>query len=352
MFKKTVALLLTLMLPCSVLAADELNDRKVANGYVDASESVQLTAPYSGTVLQHALRIGDEVAAGDTLMTLMTQILTAPADGKVTAVFVQPGEDASAATAIYGAAVSMEESYNQVMDANTLGAYNDDDNKQLHVGETLYFKSDKANKTEGSGIVTMVQGKAYRVEIREGHFDLNEQLTLYRSSDYKDKEKVGKGTVQTKAPLSLTASGIVTELLVQPGDTVAKGQALLRLTSADADWYASPGITAPEAGVITQIAAASGQQVWKGQLLMKLASPSKLEIVAEIDEADLRHLQIGDFLPVTLDMDPEKVLQGQITSIAKVGVTRQNAAYFDVHLKISGADLTYGASASVYLPKD
>ena len=66
---------------------------------------------------------------------------------------------------------------------------------------------------------------------------------------------------------------------------------------------------------------------------------------------DLGGLRVGDKLPVTLDTDESRVLTGTVTGISALGVTRQNAAYYTVHLTVEGAELMLGQSASVYLPK-
>ena len=46
----------------------------------------------------------------------------------------------------------------QQMQASTTGAYNDDANRTLHLGETLYFKSNKSSRVEGQGQVVAVSG--------------------------------------------------------------------------------------------------------------------------------------------------------------------------------------------------
>ena len=76
----------------------------------------------------------------------------------------------------------------------------------------------------------------------------------------------------------------------------------------------------------------------------------ELEIIAEVDEIDMGSLKVGDVIPCTLDMNEESVFNGTVTEISALGVTRQNAAYFTVHLSID-VKAPLGASASIYLPK-
>ena len=79
------------------------------------------------------------------------------------------------------------------------------------------------------------------------------------------------------------------------------------------------------------------------------AAESKEKIVDVYRPAN--GLKVGDQIPVTLDTDENKILTGTVTEISGLGVTRQNAAYYTVHLTIDTDDLMLGQSASVYLPR-
>ena len=85
---------------------------------------------------------------------------------------------------------------------------------------------------------------------------------------------------------------------------------------------------------------------------IELTYESFREVIAEVDEVDLGRIRVGTICPILLDMDEETVLQGQVTEISSLGITRQNAAWYQVHLSLENASqLPLGASASVYLPK-
>ena len=75
-----------------------------------------------------------------------------------------------------------------------------------------------------------------------------------------------------------------------------------------------------------------------------------MEVVAEVDEMDLGELSVGDQIPVTMDTDDSRILTGTVTEISALGTTRQNAAYYTVHLSVNDNGLMLGQSASIYLP--
>ena len=350
--KKLLALLACLtLLTATALAETDLTGYAIANGTVSAARFVDVTAPYSGTLLPFDLAAGDRVQAGDALFSMMLSTVYAPEAGTVT-LFSEPGDDASGVIAHYGALASLETEIPTQIVATTASAYNVKENHILYVGETLYFRSSGSGREEGQGRVILVDGSSYVVDILKGTFDIGESFTLYRSDRYDSRENVGRGTVTRRNPVSLVGSGRVHEVLVQNGETVEKNAPVMTLMSPDADPGASPVVTAPQEAVIASVPVSPGQQVWKGQLLARLYLTEEIEIVAEVDEIDLHGLRVGDRLPITLDIDEQTVLEGTVTEISALGVTRQNAAYYAVHVSLEDAShALLGGSASVYLPK-
>ncbi len=350
--KRMLALLLcALLLSSCAMAETDLSGYAIANGVVSAVDYVDVTAPYSGTLRPFDLESGDHVRAGDALFTMMTSTIYASEDGVVEHIFAKPSDDAGALTARYGGLVALEPAHPMQISASIMGGYNSAENKYIHVGETLYFRSAQGDHERGHGMVTLVRGDSYVVDILEGEFKLGEQLTLYRDDDYSQKECVGKGNVMRRDPVLCAGQGRVGKILVSVGDEVKAGSPLLTLLGLDAEPDASPVISAPAKAVAASVAVAAGQQVWKGQVLARLFLTDALEVVAEVDEVDLNGLRVGDSVYVTLDTDDDNVLTGTVTEISGMGATRQNAAYYTVHVSLQAPSALLGGSASVYLPR-
>ncbi len=354
MKKKIVAplLALCLLLSGSALAAQDLTGRPVADGVVAAAAFTDVTAPYSGTLASFDWENGDAVAAGDVLASYVQPAVYAPEAGTVRGVFVAAGDDATAAMARYGAVLSIEPDVVSRVEATTSGAYNEDANKILHLGETLYFKTGGGNASEGTGHVVAVSGQSYQVDVLTGQFDLDASVTLYRRDNYEAKSAVGKGTVVRRPALLIAATGRVGTLAVAEGAHVAAGDTLLTLAGADASPTAyAPDVQSPAAGVVERVYVAPGQQVYKGAPLFRLSLDGAMEVRADVDETDLGDLKVGDLVPITLDTDKENVLIGTVTTISALGVSKQNAAYFTVHATLPQNSGRLGASASMYLPE-
>ena len=352
--KKVCAVILAIGLllgMCTVIAeGTDRSEYNVASGNIAAVTFEDVTAPWSGTILPFDWAAGDRVDAGQMLFTLRTETVYAPENGEVKAIFAHPGEEAAAVARHYGAALVMEGENPDWIQASIAGTNQKDENKILRVGESLYFRSDKGNREEGGGRVVQVSGSDFLVEILDGSFEMGETLSLFRKEDYSGNAKVGTGRVFRRDPVSVTGQGRIHEILVQAGEQVKEGQPLMKLLGMDAEPGAVPEITAAQAGVIAQVMVIPGQQVWKGAVLARIWHTDRIEVVAEVDEMDLHAIDIGTRCPVILDMDPNTTLTGTVTEISALGVTRQNAAYYQVHLLLDRSGLPLGASASVYLP--
>lgn len=333
-------------------AEKDLTAYTIASGNVAAVESEDLTAPWSGTLLTFDWAAGDPVQAGQELFAMRLETVYAPENGNVEEVFAVPGDDASATLTRYGALISLEGELPYRIQASINGAIQKKENKVLHVGERLYFRSEKVGREEGYGRVISVSGNGYVVEIEKGSFEIGENLNLFRKEDYAGESKVGNGAVFRRDPVSVSGRGRVGSVLVSPGDKVRAGQPLMTLMGLDADPGARAEVAVSGSGIIAQVMVSPGQQVWKGAVLARVWHTERLEVIAEVDEMDLGTLAVGDECPVILDMYPDMQLTGKVTEIGGIGVTRQNAAYFQVHFELKRNDLPLGASASVYLPKE
>ncbi len=353
--RKISCLLLCLLLALTgsaALAETDLGAMDTATGEVEAVRTFDITAPYSGVLLPFDLELGDRVKLGDALFELDTAKVYAPCDGTLGALFAAVGDDADAVTRRYGGIAAVEPKENLILDCTTTGAYDEAENKLLHVGELLYYKNASGDKANGTGRVTAVSPSGYQVEILSGTPEVKQSVNLYRDSFYTRESNVGKGTCAPASPVSVPGSGRVLRVHAAEGQSVKAGDLLFELAAADAAPDAlSAKVPSSASGVISALAAASGQQVYKGQLLCTVSDESALQVTADVDEMDLGSLTVGDSVPVVFDRFPETVYQGTVTSISALGTVKQNASYYTVKLSVGGANLLLGMSATVYLTK-
>lgn len=356
--KKMLALLLAaaLLTPLCALAEDVQTpavSSVTANAVAESENVYKITAPYSGVLLPFDLETGDQVLAGDALFSLDTVKVYAPVDGTLQAVFADPGDLCEDVTALYGMIACIERALPQVADASTSGAYNDEDNRLIHVGETVYFYQTNDKDNEGEGRVTAVNGSDYTVELTAGDFENGDNIKIYRDEKMGTKSCIGSGTIERAADVAVSGTGRVLSCAVQPGQTVRKGQLLFELSGQDAQADVTGAtVTASHAGAVELAAGvSSGQQVYKGQLLASIHDLDVMNVVAEVDEMDLERVHVGDTLTVVFDCQPQEEVSGTVTDISLIGNAKQNATYYDVTISISTSwQVLPGMNATVWLP--
>lgn len=359
--KKLISVLLALTLtalPVLSLAAD-LTGYAIANAVVTAPEMIDVTAPFSGTLLPFDLETGDTVKANQQLMAMQTTTVYAPESGIVSAIFASLGDDASAVCQRYGCVMGIEPEHLLQVECSTIGSYYDSRNKIVHLGDTVYLRNDDNRDKKGVGRIVGISSQAspaggtnYLVEVTTDNIEqVGYTVSVYLDDDYDNKDNIGRGATVRRADALVQAAGRVCKLYVSEGDKVTAGQPLMEIMGPDAAPTAVPEITVSADTVVANVPVAPGQQVWKGQLLARLYLTDKLEVTAQVDEMDLGRLAVGDRVIVTLDTDEDHQLEGTVTKISAIGVTKSNAAYFTVKVSIPSGNTKLGASASVYLPK-
>ena len=255
------------------------------------------------------------------------------------------GDDAAGVTARYGSVLVIEPEQPLYVAASTAQAYDDDDNRYLHAGETLYLK---CGNEKGTGRVASVSGKDYIVEILTGSFDVGDTVRCFRESSTPSDSETGRGKVKRYDDVNVVSDGRVAKVHVKPGDTVKVGDLLFEMIDAQSAKDASPVIAAPVSGAVSAVYVTSGTQVYRGALLCEIADLSTLELSLEVDELDIDRVKIGDVLSFTLDAYAGQTFSGAVTEIRPIGSARQNATYFDVRVAApQGVTLLPGMNATV-----
>lgn len=352
--KKMIGVMLVLaMLVPGIAAGADLANCAVANAVVAAVTWTDVTAPFSGRTEVFDLAVGDSVSAGQVLMNMQTTRIYAGQDGAIASMFAKVGDDAAALCARYGGIMTIEPEHLLLVKASTKGADNDDENKLIHTGETVWFHQVQNKKHEGSGQVIAVNNDGYSVEILEyDDLGIGKNVLIFRDSKYTGSKKIGMGKIVRAADMNVQAAGRIVALYVTAGQQVKTGDLLAEVVAEDAPAGTDPVVRADCSGIVSAVRVAGGQSVARGQVLLRIDRTDKLEVIASVDEMDLNGIQVGSSVSVTLDTDETQILTGMVTEISGMGVSKTNASYFDVHVSLpEGIDARLGGNASVYIPR-
>jgi biotin carboxyl carrier protein len=315
--KGLFALLLAccLALPGAALA----EETRAFDGEIVCVAPVSVRAPFGGQVDDFTWREGMRVQMGETVLSLRTQKVYAPADGVVTGLRVQAGDSAQTVIERYGALCYLESEGRYTVTASTAGAANREENRLVHAGETVYLKNPNAAGRTGEGVVTGVSGSAYTIEVTDaGTLRSGDEVSIFREADYEESSRIGRGRTARAQALAISAAGSVLRVHVQEGAAVTRGDLLFDVVSGELDGLqaASEQIAAPLRGTVAQMHVSAGSRVQKDDVLFTLHPDKALEVKISVDEEDVAFFDGALHAQVEIEALEGKRLEGTVVSVA------------------------------------
>ena len=352
--KKIISLILTAILFSTLLLSSAAAEEITMTGTVVSTHTETITASLGGTVGQVMVSAGDHVEQGDPLVILTAEKVYALQDGTVR-VFGEVSDSTDMLVDRYGAVVYVEPACEYVISASTKNAYEAEENKVIHPGETVWLKSVENMKNVGTGMVTSVSGSSYSLEVTGGSFSADESVYIFRDKNYAANSRIGRGTVSRQSPVAYSGSGIVADFSVVSGKKVKKGDVLFETLSGSYQNASGDlkSITAGSSGVIASISLNKGSSLSAGETVAEFYADSDLRIQATVSEADLQYINPGDSVTATfiyLD-EGEYTVAGVIEKISRTSTSvdeETNEASYTVLIKPESTErLCYGMNAVI-----
>lgn len=295
------------------------------SGTVVAKSTCEVYAPIGGAVESVSAVAGQAVRTGDVLATLSTTKVYAEEDGTVTGLFAQAGDSAETASNRYGAVMYIESESVYTISASTDSAYNTTENKFVHVGEEVYLCCYSDGSHSGTGVITSIEGTDFTVEVRSGEFLIGETVSIYRGETATSTARIGRGTLNRKNPTAVTGSGSIVSIAVQSGDAVQRGDLLFETLDGSFDGLYMSGnqIRANADGALAQIDLQQGGRVEKGSAVAVIYPEGAMQIEAQISEANLGLIQVGDPVEIELNWnsDAEVRYAGTVAMISAIATS-------------------------------
>ena len=324
--------------------AEEQPQTRSGKGTITPLETITLLAPMGGQLGDFSWKAGDQAAEGEVALEILPMQVYAANDGIITGLNVRVGDQADAVQAQYGALCYVERQGIWHVDASTASAYNNPDNRDIRNGDVLrVYAGHDGNEKEGEGTVISVSGEDFVLEMDEGDFELEDDVKIYlgTGTTYKNSELVGKGEVKRPKALAAMGMGVVTAVLVKEGDTVVRGQPLFLMdgiTARHDEQAGSPRVLFEQESLIERILVSPGQTVAQGQALMTLFPANKLEATLEIDELDIAHVRVGQYVKLMVDAYPDAVREGRVQEICPIGNTQLDTTMYNVRVSLEQTD--------------
>ncbi|MBQ9210380.1 MAG: HlyD family efflux transporter periplasmic adaptor subunit [Clostridia bacterium] len=348
MKRKGLALLLALCLMTTAALAETIS----FNGNVEASTTAQVYAPIGGTVEETLVKEGQSVTADSTIARVKTNKVYAPEDGTITSVFGGAGEDATAVVERYGGVMYLEGQYTMTIAATTGKAYEAVENYIVHSGETVYLVAAKRTTYRGKGVITGVDGNSFTVLVTEGRFFIGDAIDIMRDSAYTLVSRIGRGNIARVSPTAIGGEGTIVSTAVQAGDTVKKGQLLFETVDATYDGaeITSPEIKAGVDGIIASLQVSQGASVTQSSVVAEIYPKNAVWVVADVAEADLQDLSLGQKVKVELDWNQDQGVsyEGTVDLISALGTIGEESTTYPVYISFTPDENTrYGMTAVV-----
>lgn len=315
--KKLFSLLLAavMLLSCSAALADTV----MMNGSVVSVESLTVTSDAAGKVTEVNVAAGDRVKAGDVLATLETTKVYAQQDGTVY-LFGETGDAVDTITARYGAVAYVAPACAYTITTTTKNVYDLEENRVVMPGDKVYLRDYETNKIKGQGVVSLIDGDNFTIEITSGSYDSGTGVNIYRSSSYETTTRIGRGNVKRNTLITYTGSGTVVSYAVKSGAAVKKGDLLFETIEGTF----IPGakdltvIKAPCDGVVASVSASEGVSLSSGGTVAVIQPDSGLRVEAAVMESELEDVQIGGKVNVELTYvsGGEVVVTGTVEKIS------------------------------------
>ena len=342
MKKLLACLLMTLLLIPAARA-----EGKSYEGRVVSTETAAVLAPAAGTIATVSCQAGPPIQAGTEVAALRTTTVYAEQAGTVT-VFGAPGDPIESLTSRYGAVVYIEPDYNLTLTGSTAYAYDAAENKNIHPGEIVYLKSVSTSIGHtGTGIVTVVNGTKYTVEVISGNVTDEDVVYIYRSASHDLKTRIGRGTVSYTGAAAMTGTGVISQMLVHDGDHVEPGMPLYTtLEASPYDWQ----MISPADGVVASVSVTPGTAVEAGALIAEICPDSARRLEIIVEARDLRTITAGCPVEISFDNGAEAAgVVERVSSMAYVPETVEegdDAVYFAVYVSFPAeTSVPYGMTA-------
>ena len=345
-----------LLTACLLLMSCAVAETITFTGTVAASETYELYAPIGGTVARVAGEVGQKVAAENVLVSLSTNKVYAEEAGVVTGVFGQVGDSAETVAQKYGAVVYIEGESVYSISASTENAYNSTETKFVHVGESVYLSCYTDGKHTGQGIITAIEGTSYTVKVLSGEFLIGETVNIFRGDGAVSANRIGRGTLNRVSPTAVSGSGSIVAYAVEAGDTVQRGDVLFETLEGSFDGLYMSGSDIPAGvdGTISSINAQQGGSLQKGGVVAVIYPESAMRIEAQVEEANLASVAVGDPVSVELiwNQDEEITYPGTVSMISAIANSGDSmdgdSVTYDVYIDFTPDENTrYGMSAVV-----
>lgn len=207
--------------------------------------------------------------------------------------------------------------------------------------------------TDGETVRTKDEGKASEVLVEAGDVVKKGQVLLtFEAEDNEDSLKSQETTLQTQK-LDLAdlqeeykqqvQEGASEETLNATKKSITKQELNISNTESEIaslkeDMVPPDPLTSPIDGTVTTVNITSGERAQDGDELFVINNYQNLSVTIQVDELDIPDVELGMKANVQIDALPDQTIEGEVSDIADEGVTSNGVSLFDVTIDLKNSD--------------
>ncbi|MDP3900868.1 MAG: efflux RND transporter periplasmic adaptor subunit [bacterium] len=187
---------------------------------------------------------------------------------------------------------------------------------------------------------------SWKADVSLARTSVNTAITTLSSSE--------AGLQNAKSALALAAQELALKRAGSSAEQIQAQEAQVERARAQVDQYEAELrktiITAPISGVVTRQDAKVGEIAGANTTVASLISENRFEIEANVPEADIANLKIGDTASFTLDaFGPDRTFQADVSSIDPAETVIEGVPTYKIKLQFvrEGGDVKSGMTADV-----
>ena len=295
-----------------------------------------------------------DVNTGEPLLGKFSNEITiyAPCDGRVMAIYIEPGDDALAVYREKGAVAMISTDGRMKVELTGLNG------GELALGDTVRVSGEGVD-TEGTVVSLTRRGTEAVVQVIGDSYEMDTPVTVTNAAG----DTVGEGLLAINKPMAVSAyGGTIKGLAVKKGDMVKRYDVMARIVWDEIPLYIDNDsilrdyvkaqleleaavkkrealkVTAPCDGVVASVEVSTGDSVSAGDRLLSLVGEDGMTVTLKVDELDIVSVGPGQRVTLTVDALEDTTLVGTVAKIAPLGNVGTGVTTYDVTIALDEVD--------------
>ena len=275
-----------------------------------------------------------------------------PSDGRIMAVYIEPGDDALAVYREHGSVVMLSTDGRMKVELEGV------EGVKLELDEIVRI-SGEGLEIEGKVVALARRGTDVTVQVMSDDYPMGAPVTVWKV----DGTLLGESVLEINKPMAVSAYGGTIKGLywnIKVGEYLKRDDVIARIEWSEIPLYIDNdrvlhahakaktqlemarekqealAIAAPCSGRVVSIDVEKGDNVEDGAKLITLVSDEGMRMVMAIDELDIIHVKPGQEVRMVLDALEDVELTGTVEKIAPLGNTETAVTTYDVYVTLTG----------------